>query len=73
MRRREAAAGGTVTVPGHGTSRAEHLGDFALRPRVLLITALALAVGAASGVTAFCLLRLIGLITNAVFYQRFSA
>jgi len=60
-------------VPGPGTSRAAHLGDFALRPRVLLITALALAVGAASGVTAFCLLRLIGLITNAVFYQRFSA
>ncbi|MGH3165036.1 MAG: chloride channel protein [Trebonia sp.] len=57
--------------PAH-KSRAEHLGDFTLRPRVLLITALALAVGGASGVTAFCLLRLIGLITNAVFYQRLS-
>jgi H+/Cl- antiporter ClcA len=53
-------------------SRAEHLGDFTVRPRVLVMTGLALAVGAASGVTAFCLLRLIGLITNAVFYQRLS-
>lgn len=55
-----------------GTPRAEHLGDFALTRRVLPITGLALAVGGASGVTAFCLLRLIGLITNAVFYQRVS-
>jgi len=67
----ESAAVGPAS--NSGTSRAEHLGDFALRPRVLLITALALVVGAASGVTAFCLLRLIGLITNGVFYQRFSA
>jgi H+/Cl- antiporter ClcA len=56
---------------GH-KSRAEHLGDFTLRPRVLLITALALPVGGASAAAAFCLLRLIGLITNAVFYQRLS-
>jgi H+/Cl- antiporter ClcA/CBS domain-containing protein len=47
-----------------------HLGDFALRPRTLLITAIALVVGGASAVAAFCLLRLIGLITNLVFYQR---
>jgi chloride channel protein, CIC family len=52
--------------------RAAHLGDFTLRPRVLLITGLALVIGGASAVTAFCLLRLIGLITNAVFYQRLS-
>jgi chloride channel protein, CIC family len=49
-----------------------HLGDFTLRPRALLITAIALPVGGASAVAAFCLLRLIGLITNAVFYQRLS-
>jgi CIC family chloride channel protein len=48
------------------------LGDFTLRPRVLLITALALPVGGASAIAAFCLLRLIGLITNLVFYQRVS-
>jgi hypothetical protein len=52
--------------------RAAHLGDFALRPRTLLITAVALVIGGASVVAAFCLLRLIGLITNAVFYQRVS-
>jgi chloride channel protein, CIC family len=39
---------------------------------VLPITAMALVVGGASAVTAFALLRLIGLITNAVFYQRVS-
>jgi CIC family chloride channel protein len=50
----------------------KHLGDFTLRPRVLLITALALVVGGASAGAAFCLLRLIGLITNLVFYQRVS-
>ncbi len=49
-----------------------HLGDFTVSPRVLLITAIALVVGAASALAAFCLLRLIGLITNLVFYQRVS-
>jgi H+/Cl- antiporter ClcA len=53
-----------------GRSRAAHLGDFMVRPRVLLITALALPVGAAAAVAAFVLLKLIGLITNLVFYQR---
>ncbi|MGW4486430.1 chloride channel protein [Amycolatopsis sp. NPDC004368] len=37
---------------------------------MLLITAFALFVGAASAVAAFALLKLIGLITNLVFYQR---
>jgi len=53
--------------------RAAHLGDFTLTPRTLLITAVALVIGGASAVAAFCLLRLIGVITNAVFYQRLSA
>ncbi|MGH3206339.1 MAG: chloride channel protein [Trebonia sp.] len=52
--------------------RTAHLGDFTLTPRTLLITAVALVIGGASAVAAFCLLRLIGLITNAVFYQRLS-
>jgi H+/Cl- antiporter ClcA len=52
--------------------RAAHLGDFTLTPRTLLITTVALVIGGASAVAAFCLLRLIGLITNAVFYQRLS-
>ena len=52
--------------------RAKHLGDFTLGPRVLPITAMALVVGGASALTAFALLRLIGLITNAVFFQPVS-
>ncbi|MBO0819629.1 MAG: chloride channel protein [Nocardiopsaceae bacterium] len=63
---------GTTGMTGPTGARARHLGDFTLTPRVLPLTGLALAVGAASGVTAFCLLRLIGLITNLVFYQRVS-
>jgi chloride channel protein, CIC family len=52
--------------------RSTRLGDFTLDARVLPITALALVVGAAGAVAAYCLLRLIGLITNLVFYQRIS-
>jgi H+/Cl- antiporter ClcA len=38
----------------------------------LLITAIALPIGAIAALTAFALLKLIGLITNLVFYQRFG-
>ncbi len=47
-----------------------HLGDFTADRRMLLIAALALPVGAVSAGVAWALLRLIGLITNAVFYRR---
>jgi H+/Cl- antiporter ClcA/CBS domain-containing protein len=47
-----------------------HLGDFTATPRMLLIAALAMPVGAVAAVVAWALLRLIGLITNAVFYGR---
>ena len=63
---------GKLATGTAATARAEHLGDFTLTPRVLPITGIALAVGGASAVAAFCLLRLIGLITNAVFYQRLA-
>ena len=49
-----------------------HLGDFTTTPRVVVITALALPIGAVAAVAAWALLRLVGLITNAVFYQRAS-
>ncbi|MBN9622607.1 MAG: chloride channel protein, partial [Actinobacteria bacterium] len=39
---------------------------------MLAITAFALPIGAVSAGVAWCLLRLIGLITNVVFYQRFG-
>jgi chloride channel protein, CIC family len=47
-----------------------HLGDFDVSPRLLTIVAFALPIGAVSAGVAWCLLRLIGLITNLVFYQR---
>jgi H+/Cl- antiporter ClcA len=46
------------------------LGDFSATPRVLVIAALAVPVGAVAAGVAWLLLRLIGLITNAVFYSR---
>lgn len=48
------------------------LGDYSVSPGILLICGLALAVGALAAVVADALLKLIGLITNAVFYQRFA-
>jgi chloride channel protein, CIC family len=47
-----------------------HLGDFTASSRMLVIAALALPVGAVSACVAWALLRLIGLITNAIFYHR---
>lgn len=52
--------------------RAARLGDFTLDTGVLPITGLALVVGVAGAAASFVLLRLIGLITNLVFYQRVS-
>ena len=52
--------------------KVDHLGDFTLAPRTLAIIALAVPVGAGGAGAAFCLLRLIGLITNLVFYGRIS-
>jgi H+/Cl- antiporter ClcA len=49
-----------------------HLGDFNVSRRVLLIAALALPIGAIGACLAWMLLRLIGLITNLVFYDRFG-
>jgi hypothetical protein len=53
-------------------SRAEHLSDFSVDRHVLKITAWALPVGLASAGLAYALLRLIGLITNLVFYQQWN-
>ncbi|HET6815829.1 MAG TPA: chloride channel protein [Mycobacteriales bacterium] len=49
---------------------APRLGDFTATPRVLLVAALAVPVGGLSAGVAWLLLRLIGLITNLVFYSR---
>jgi CIC family chloride channel protein len=58
-------------VPGSG-SDLRHLGDFAVGRRVLLIVGFALPIGALAAGVAWALLRLIGLITNLVFYDRFD-
>ena len=47
-------------------------GDFTTTRRLLPITLLAVAIGAAAAVVAFALLRLIGLFTNLFYYQRFD-
>ena len=48
------------------------LGDYSVTPRIVFIGALAAAVGAVAAVVADGLLKLIGLITNLVFYQRIA-
>ena len=50
--------------------RVSHLGDFTLGAGVLRLCAFSVPLGAASAVCALALLRLIGLITNLVFYGR---
>ncbi len=52
--------------------RAALLGDFTLEPRTLYIALWAIPAGAAGAGAAFCLLRLIGLISNLVFNHRVS-
>jgi len=56
----------------HAPALNEHLGDFNVSPRTGLICLVAVAVGGASAVVALGLLRLIGLITNVVFYRRLA-
>src|SRR5579885_1407830 len=50
----------------------ERLGDFTVTPRTLLIALLACGIGALGALVADALLKLIGLITNLAFYQRFA-
>jgi CIC family chloride channel protein len=48
------------------------LADFVVDRRMLITTALAVPVGTLSAAAAWCLLKLIGLVTNLVFYQRWA-
>ena len=48
------------------------LADFVVDRRMLVIAALAVPIGALAAGAAWCLLRLIGLVTNLVFYQRWA-
>jgi len=51
----------------------DHLGDFTATRRVVTIAALAAPIGALGALVSWALLRLIGLITNLVFYGRLSS
>ena len=62
-----------MTAPGaHSRDIAEDLADFTAAPRLLVISALALAIGIVSAYVAQALLTLIGMFTNLFFFQRFS-
>lgn len=60
-----------VESPG-GPVTGGRLADFVVDRRMLLITALAVPIGTLAAGAAWCLLRLIGLVTNLVFYQRWA-
>ncbi|MCC6823863.1 MAG: chloride channel protein [Verrucomicrobia subdivision 3 bacterium] len=51
----------------------DELADFSTNRRVLLLSAMALAIGALSALVAYALIWLIAAITNLAFYHRFSA
>lgn len=56
----------------HAHSKIPHLGDFHVMPRVAVIAALAVPVGAAAALVAVGLLKLIALFTNLCFHGRLS-
>jgi chloride channel protein, CIC family len=69
----ESIATGSATTGTPGPrKRPGRLGDFTVTPRVLIICAWALPVGAMGAGAAWVLLRLIGLITQLVFFGRLS-
>lgn len=57
---------------GGWVRQAPQLGDFSATPRMLVISAWAMPVGACGAAAAWVLLKLIGAVTNVVFYQRWS-
>jgi len=62
-----------AAVPARPVRDVRHLGDFTATPRMLLVIGLAMPIGAMSAGVSWLLLRLIGLITNLVFYSRVDA
>ena len=58
--------------PARSAVKIPHLGDFHVPPRVAVITALAVPVGAAAALVAVGLLKLIALFTNLCFHGRFA-
>jgi CIC family chloride channel protein len=60
------------TDPPDDNDLSELLGDFVVDRRLVLTTLHAIPVGLAGAALAYVLLRLIGLVTNLVFYQRWN-
>jgi H+/Cl- antiporter ClcA len=54
------------------TAAEDRLADFTTRPRVVLLTVMALAIGVVSAIIALALVRLIGLITHLAYYHDFG-
>ena len=63
----------TTIVNNGQTTGEDELADFSTNRRVLLLSAMALAIGAFSGLVAYVLIWLIAAITNLAFYHRLSA
>ena len=63
----------TTIVSNHQTTGDDELADFSTNRRVLLLSAMALAIGAFSALVAYVLIWLIAAITNLAFYHRLSA
>jgi len=62
-----------LSAAPHPRDLAEDLADFTATPRLLMIGAVAIAIGAIGAVVAAALLKLISFFTNVFFFQRFSA
>jgi chloride channel protein, CIC family len=60
-------------IPNKDSSPRVALGDFTADRRVLLLTAMAIVIGAVSAFVAYALLWLIAVITNIAFFGRFSS
>ena len=65
-----AVSNGNVAVPV--ATAGDKLADFSTNRRVLLLSAMALGIGAISSLVAYALIWLIAVITNLAFYHRFS-
>ena len=63
----------STIVNNDQTTGEDELADFSTNRRVLLLSAMALAIGAFSGLVAYVLIWLIAAITNLAFYHRLSA
>ncbi len=63
----------TVKPASHGAIGEDRLADFSTDRRVLLLSGMAVLIGAIGSVVAYALIWLIAVITNLSFYGRFSA